>query len=167
MVNLPRATSLLFAAMLAMLDANGAPPPGGMPTMEETVTRGCKESDLVFVAKVIRLREESRSGHIWETAELSLVSILKGRKERVPRTYSLTKKEPNVTDQIGDSLETGMTYLMFLKAHPPTKGWEGTIIRNLQYELLGNPGLPLEGRPMKKTDTAFQSALTLARKVCR
>ena len=159
-MNISLAAMAFAAAVAATLSCAAAPPVGGMPTVEEAVLRGCKRAELVIVARVTRLNEESRGGAIWDTAELSLVEMIKGKPSQVPRTYSLPKRNPLLTDQIGDWLEKDMTYLMFLNSHA-ARGWEGTIMRRLQYE-----GGTAE-RPMERSDRGFQSAVKMARTACR
>jgi hypothetical protein len=165
MMGTSRFVLFFVATIFAVFCAQAAPPVGGVPSIEESVARGCKDFELVFVADAIRVREASINGEIWETAELSLISVIKGAKQRVPATFSLPKKHPNRTDQDGDTLEAGMTYLMFIRPHP-IPGWEGHIMRKINDEV-GDPRLPIEKRPVVKTDTSFQYALALARKACR
>ena len=128
--------------------------------MEETVLRGCKDAELVFIARVARLHEEQKDGVTWETAELSAVELIKGKRARVPRTYSLPKRNPLLTDQLGDWLERDMTYVMFLNPHP-ARGWYGTIMRRFNYEV------GAVDRPLERTDNTFQSAVALAKGACR
>ena len=147
--------TLCIVGAVALTKVDAAPPVGGVPSLEERVVAGCQFAELVIIAKITGLRDVVKNDRVWQIGSLDAIEVLKGAAKEVPHDYSLPKRIPMMSDQMGIELEEGMVYLMFLKA-PRAPGRE-TAIPKLEFDSDSN----------RKTDRYFRSATDLARKACK
>ncbi len=142
-----------------------AAPPRNVESLDQLITRGCGFVNLAFVGRVSNLRTEpperdkaypDHPRGERQTADVTVMELIKGTPERVPRTLSGYKKIPMMTDQMGVDLEDNKSNLILMD-------WEGAPGR----ELVRFAELNYDSQLDKITDTAFNDAVRVARRACR
>lgn len=112
----PMWLSLAFTFLAA--PALAAPPPGGMPTMEQTIDLGCAHSTTAVVAQVMQLTKNFKPGREERVGRIKVVAPLKGNPRHVPTRITHGFSVPLLTDSSPVFLEKGGTYLVFIKDRP-------------------------------------------------
>lgn len=93
--------------------ANAAPPPGGLPSLEESVARGCRAAETVVVAKVVNLRVKPLPHGEMRTGDVKVLRTLKGNAKNVPESISEPVPVPLMTDAFPVFLENNRAYVIF------------------------------------------------------
>jgi hypothetical protein len=102
------------------LTATAGPPIGGFPTSLETVALACKFRNMVYLAKVVKLKEEQRvikindvdHEGVSQTVDLQVVEMFKGNRSDVQATKTHFQLNPPIPDSQVMILRDQATYMI-------------------------------------------------------